>query len=675
MPGKRTIVLVGPSLGGKTSLLESMLAIGKTIPRKGTVKEGNTVGDASPEARARQSSVEITIAGASFDGWDATIVDCPGSVDFVAETYNALLGADAAVVVAEPVAERALTLAPLLHMLDQHGIPHVLFINKVDRAAAALRDVLPAIQEVSSRPLVLHEVPIRDGDAVTGYVELVTETAFAFRPNAPSDPIAVPPSVLERERQARTQMLEKLADFDDALLEKLLDDKVPSAEEIEASFARDLAEDRIVPVFLGAAERDNGVRRLIAHLGALVPAPDVTAARRGVAAEGPPLAQAIKTFAGGQGGKLTVARIWRGRFNDGDVVNGHRIGGVYRLMGTTQTKVDHAEAGEVVAFGRLDGVRTGDAIAPGDKAPEPALPRAELPPPTFALAIHAERRDDDVRLSPALAKLMDEDPSLVAEQDAEVNQLVLHGYGDIHLNIAFERLKNRFKLPVVSARPRIPYKEAIRKPVTQHGRFKRQTGGHGMFGDVHIEIKPLPRGSGFVFNEHVVGGSVPRNFIPAVEAGVREYLPRGPLGFQVVDLSVTLFDGSFHSVDSNEMSFKLAARGAMTEGMPKCSPILLEPINHVDISVPASATSKVNQLVNARRGQLLGFEAKADWLGWDVISARIPAAEMQDLVLELRSLTQGVGLFTSRFDHLAELSGRIAEHIVQANAETTAKAS
>ncbi|MGH6718641.1 MAG: elongation factor G, partial [Alphaproteobacteria bacterium] len=546
---------------------------------------------------------------------------------------------------------------------------------KVDRAAAALRDVLPAIQEVSSRPLVLHEVPIRDGTAVTGYIDLVTEKAYAFRPNAPSDEVALPESVRERERQARTQMLEQLADFDDALLEKLLEDQVPSSDEIAASFARDLVEDRIVPVFLGSAEHDNGVRRLIAYLVALVPEPGVTAARRGVAAEGPPLAQAIKTLTGGQGGKLTVARIWRGRFNDGDVVNGHRIGGIYRLMGAAQIKIDHAEAGDVVALGRLDGVRTGDSIAPGDGAPEPALPRAELAPATFALAIHAQRRDDDVKLSPALAKLIDEDPSLAFEQDAEVNQLVLHGYGDIHLNIAFERLRNRFKLPVESTRPRVAYKEAIRKPVTQHGRFKRQTGGHGMFGDVHVEIKPLPRGSGFEFSEHVVGGSVPRNFIPAVEAGVREYLVKGPLGFQVVDVAVKLFDGSYHQVDSNEMSFKLAARAAMTEGMPKCAPILLEPINHVEISVPASATSKVNQLVNARRGQLLGFEAKAEWPGWDVIVANIPAAEMQDLVLELRSLTQGVGVFASRFDHLAELTGRIADHIVQAHAEATAKAS
>lgn len=675
MTGRRTIALVGPSLSGKTSLLESMLSIGKAIQRKGSTKEGNTVGDHSPEARARQSSVEVTFASARFGDAEFNLIDCPGAIDFLAESHNAVLGADAAIVVAEPVAERVLPLAPLFHLLNQHQIPHLLFINKVDRAAAMLRDVLPAIQAVSGRPLVLHEVPIRNGDTVTGYVDLVSGQAYAFRPDAPSDQIALPASVKERERSARTEMLEKLADHDDHLLEKLLEDQVPSPDEIEQSFRHEVADNQIVPVFLGAAEHDNGVRRLIQHMTAMAPGPAATAKRRGIADASPALAQAIKTFTGGQGGRLTVVRVWRGAFADGDTVNGQRIGGIYRLLGATQTKIDRAEAGDVVAFGRLDAVHTGETLVAGDAAPGQPLPRAALPPPTYALAIHAQRRDDDVKLTPALAKLVEEDPSLRVEQDAATNQLVLHGYGDIHLLIAFERLKNRFKLPVASERPKVPYKEAIRKPVTQHGRFKRQTGGHGMFGDVHIEIKPLPRGTGFEFAERVVGGSVPRNFIPAVEAGVREFLVKGPLGFPVVDLSVTLFDGSYHSVDSNEMSFKLAARTAMAEGMPKCSPILLEPINHVEISVPSSATSKVNQLISGRRGQVLGFELKADWEGWDVVAANIPAAEMQDLILELRSLSQGVGTFESRFDHLAELSGRVADQIVQAHAEAAAKAS
>jgi elongation factor G len=675
MPDRRTVALVGPSLSGKTSLMESIAFVCKTTHRKGSVRDGSSIGDFSPEARARQSSVEVSVAHAVGHGVEFTLLDCPGAIDFACETYHALMGADAAVVVAEPVAERAMTLAPLFHVLNRFQIPHLLFINKIDRHGGLLRDVIPAIQAISGRPLVLHQVPIRAGDTVTGYVDLVSEQAFAYRPDAPSDQIALPEHVKEREFAARTEMLERLADFDDALMEKLLEDQAPSADEIEASFCRDVAENKVVPVFVGAVEHDNGVRRLIAHMAQMVPTASATAARRGIGGDGGALAQALKTYMTGQGGKISLVRIWRGAFADGDVVNGNRIGGVYRLMGGQQHKIDRAEAGDVVAFGRLEGVRTGDTLAIGDRAPERALPRPEPAQPVYAMAIHAQKRDDDVKLSGALAKVVDEDPSLVVEHDHDTNQLVLRGHGDMHLHVAFERLKNRYKLPVIAERPKVPYKEAIRKPVTQHGRFKRQTGGHGMFGDVHLEIKPLPRGSGFEYGERVVGGSVPRQFIPAVEAGVREYLARGPLGFPVVDVSVTLFDGSYHSVDSNEMSFRLAAKAAMSEGMPKCGPVLLEPIWHVEVSVPNAVTAKVNALISGRRGQILGLEAKADWEGWDVVSAQLPQVELHDLILELRSLSQGVGTFTSRFDHLAELTGRLADQIVQANAEAQQKAS
>ncbi len=675
MPDRRTVALVGPSLSGKTSLMESIAFVAKAIQRKGSVREGTTIGDFSAEARARQGSVEVTAAHLTSHGIAWTLLDCPGSIDFASETYHALMGVDAAIVVVEPAPERAMTLSPLLHVLNQFQIPHLLLINKMDRAGALLRDVIPAIQAVSGRPLVMHQVPIRDGESVTGYVDLVSETAYAYRPGAPSDQIALPDSVKERESAARTEMLEHLADFDDGLMEKLLEDQALSADEVEASFCKDVIDNQLVPVFIGAVERDNGVRRLLAHMARMVPTAAATATRRGIAPDGPGLAQAIKTYLTGQGGKITLARVWRGAFGDGDVVNGHRIGGIYRLQGGQQQKIDRAEAGDVVAFGRLEGIRTGDTLAQGNAAPAKPLPRPAVPAPTFAMAIHAEKREDDVKLSAALAKLVDEDPSLGVDHDHETNQLIMRGQGDIHLNNAFERLKNRYKLPVTAARPKVPYKEAIRKPVTQHGRFKRQTGGHGMFGDVHLEIKPMPRGSGFEYGERVVGGSVPRQFIPAVENGVREYLVKGPLGFPVVDVSVTLFDGTYHAVDSNEMSFKLAAKAAMTEGMPKCGPVLLEPVWHVDVSIPNSVTAKVNALISVRRGHILGLEAKADWEGWDVVSAEVPQTELHDLILELRSLSQGVGTYTCRFDHLAELTGRLADQIVQNHAEATQKAS
>ena len=280
----------------------------------------------------------------------------------------------------------------------------------------------------------------------------------------------------------------------------------------------------------------------------------------------------------------------------------------------------------------------------------------------------AADRNDEVKVSGAVTKLMDEDPSLRFEHEDDTNQWLLWGQGEMHLRVAADRLKNRSGLSINVERPKVPYKEAIRKGVSQHSRYKKQTGGHGQFGDVHIDIKPLPRGSGFQFDEKVVGGAVPRQFIPAVEAGVMDFLSKGPLGFPVVDVSVTLTDGQHHAVDSSELAFKTAGRMAMSEGLPKCNPVLLEPILHVDISVPSELTARVNSVVSSRRGQILGFDTRPGWQGWDILSAQLPQSEMHDLIIEIRSLTSGVGTFTWKFDHLQELQGRLADEVVEAYA-------
>ena len=666
MTDVRNVAIVGPSLSGKTTLLESMLFVSGAIGRKGSVKDGNSVGDSAPEARARQMSTEISAARATFDGVTFNFLDCPGSIEFQAETRNAVIGCDAAVVVYEPVIERAMTLAPVFKFLSDNNIPHIVFINKMDRTSTMMRELIPAMQEVSVRPLLINQVPVRDGEHVTGYVDLVTEKSYLYKPGAASEETEMPDSVKERENEARTMMLETLADFDDTLLEKLLEDETPSTEEIIGDLHDTLGDGNLVPVLIGAAELENGVRRLLQHLAEWTPDARTTAEHRGIAA-GKPVAQVLKTFHTQHGGKLSLVRVWSGTIKDGETVNGERIGGVYHMTGAHQDKIDKAEAGDVVAFARLDTARTGDTLTVGGAAPSPKdeLARAEPLPRLHGLAIHAERREDEVRLSAALQKIQDEDPSLNAEHDGDVNQLILWGQGDMHLNVAFDKLKQRYGVAVAAERPRVPYREAIRKPVTQHGRFKRQTGGSGMFGDVHVNIKPLARGTGFEFVNSISGGAVPRQYIPAVEAGVKEYLERGPLGFPVVDVSVELFDGKYHDVDSNEMAFKLAARSAMNEGMPQCSPILLEPIVQVHIHTPNGATSKMQQLVTGRRGQLLGFEPRDGWKGWDTITAHMPQAEIQDLIAELRSLSQGVASFAATYDHLQELSGRIADQVVE----------
>jgi elongation factor G len=667
--GPRSIALIGPYLSGKTSLLESMLHICGATHRRGSVTEKNSVGDSSAEARERQMSVEVNAATFNFMDDSFTVLDCPGSIEFLQETLNALVGVDAAVVVCEPDPDRALALAPLLKFLADQNIPHFIFVNKIDKARGRIQDLLAALQANSQKPLVLRHLPIRgDGadERITGYVDLALDRAYVYRPNAPSQVVQLPRALAETKQRARTELLEKLADFDDHLMEELLSDVTPPREEICADLAKDLQDGLIVPVLLGAGQTDHGVRRLLKALRHEVPEAGLAAMRAGVdAADRAFVGQVLKTYITAHGGKLSLTRIWSGAIKDGATLNGDRVGGVLRLLGAESQKLGEARAGDIVALARIEHARTGDTLREG-RGEGDACARAVQLPPVYSLALRAVNRNDEVKLSGAIAKLTDEDPSLAIEHQAEAHQMVLWGQGEIHLRVAMSRLKNKYGLAVDGSRPRVAYKEAIRRAVSQHGRHKRQSGGHGQFGDVYIDIKPLPRGGGFTFESKIVGGSVPRQYVPAVEDGVREYLAAGPLGFPVVDVAVTLTDGSYHTVDSSEMAFKTAARIAMSEGMPKCDPVLLEPIVHVEVMAPAEFTAKINALVSGRRGQILGFESRPGWVGWETVIANMPQSEMHDLIIELRSLTQGVGTYTWRYDHLQELTGRLADQVLAA---------
>jgi len=665
----RNVAIVGPYLSGKTSLLESLLFVTGAISRKGSIKDKNTVGDSSAEARDRQMSVEVSVANTQYEDINFTFLDCPGSVEFAQETYNALIGVDAAVVVCEPVCDRVLTLAPLFKFLDDWEIPHLVFINKMDRANNNFMDVLHALKTVSSRPLVPHQYPIGQGEELIGFIDLITEQAYHYHPGAPADPVPFPTQLKEQEHAARAEMLEELANFDDHLLEELLEEIEPPQEEIVADLKMELGADLIVPVFLGVAEKDFGVRPLLEALLREAPEPNTIKERRNISVKGDALlAQVLKTYFTPQGGKLSLVRVWQGVLTDGTALNGVRAGGLYRLTGQQQTGVQEAKAGEIVAVGRLEGIKTGDTLSNNSGKPELELPKAEQLTPVYALAVTAEKRNDEVKISTAFAKLTEEDPSLAWEQHGDTREVILWGQGDIHLQIALDRLRRKYNLPMATHLPQVPYKETIRKPASSvHGRYKHQSGGHGQFGDVYLDIKPLNRGEGFNFDEKIVGGVVPRQYIPGVETGVREYLVHGPLGFPVVDVAVTLINGSYHTVDSSEQAFKQAARLAMQEGLPQCQPVLLEPIAAIEISTPKDFTSKAMQLLTGRRGQVLGYEAKDGWKDWDKISAYLPQAEMRDFIIELRSLTMGVGFFDWKYDHLQEVPDKVAEKVVASN--------
>jgi elongation factor G len=661
--GPRSVALVGPYLSGKTTLLESILLITGAVGRKGTIAAKNTVGDSATEARERQMSTEVNVASTSFLDDRLTFLDCPGSIELLQETQNVLVGVDAAVIVAEPDASKALALAPLFKALADRGVPRMLFINKMDKGPEDLAQVIEAIGAMTEAPLVLRHLPLREGEALQGYVDLASSRAFAYEQNNASKRVDLAADRQDEVELARYEMLERLADFDDTLMEKVLEEVTPEPDEIYSNLTRDFQEGLIVPVLLGAGEYDHGVRRLLKFLRHEVPVASAAAARAGVPDDPGVVAQVLKTFHTQHAGKLSISRVWAGTVKDGMTLNGERAAGLFRMLGHNTEKIAEAGPGEVVGISRLDSAATGQVLVDGKEAPE--LPRAAKLTPVFSLAISADKRDDEVKLSGALARLTDEDPALVYDHVEATHELVLRGQGDIHLRLAADRLRNKYGLAVSSRRPRVPYKEAIRKAVQQHGRHKKQSGGHGQFGDVHIAIKPLPRGTGFEFQDKIVGGVVPKQYIPAVEAGVREYLVRGPLGFPVVDVAVELYDGQYHAVDSSEIAFKTAARIAMSEGMKQCQPVLLEPILKVEVMVPSEYTPRVNQVVSGRRGQVLGFDARPGWPGWDVVSANLPESEMHDIIVELRSLTQGVATFRAGFDRLQELTGRLADNVIQ----------
>jgi elongation factor G len=666
----RCIALVGPFLSGKTTLLEAILARTGGITRQGKVAEKNTVGDNSPEARDHGMSVSLNVADVSFLGDNFTFIDCPGSVEFQHEGALALAGVDAAVVVSEPDPKRVAALQVILKSLEDRGIPHFLFLNKIDSFSTPVRDIIPMLQPASSKPLVLRQIPIWENGIATGFVDLASERAYVYREHAQSEIVELPESVAAREKEARFHMLEQLADYDDALMEQLLSDMQPPNDHVFNDLAADLRQGLICPVLLGSAEKGHGIFRLLKALRHEVPFVEDTAKRLG--ADGAKsAAYVLKSYHTGHGGKLSLARVLSGDIADGATVTGgsgrpERVAGVFSLRGEEPVKRGVARAGDTVALGRLDGIRAGDTITT-EKEARVRLAAPDAPEPVLAAAIGLKDRKDEVKLSSALAKLLDEDPSLAVEHTQDTHQTLLRGQGEMHLRVAFERLQRKHGIAVERLKSQVPYKETIRQPVEVRGRHKKQSGGHGQFGDVVIRIEPQPRGSGFRFADTITGGVVPKQFIPSVEIGVEDYLKTGPLGFPVVDVAVTLTDGSYHTVDSSDMAFRQAGRLAMSEGMPKCQPVLLEPINWVEITVPSEATARVNAIISSRRGQILGFDARDGWPGWDVVTAHLPASEMDDLIVELRSATSGVGTYRTRFDHLSELVGRLAEQVLSAH--------
>jgi elongation factor G len=558
----------------------------------------------------------------------------------------------------------------ILRELEDQKIPRFLFLNKIDKADASIHEVLGVLQPASRNKLLLRQIPTFSGDIITGFVDLALERAFVYKEHAPSEVVPLEGDSLDREKTARFSMLETLADHDDELMEQLLEDIQPPRDKVFDDLSRELREGLVCPVLFGAASRTNGVLRLMKALRHESPGIADTVKRLGLQPGSHPVAYVLKTINTAHGGKMSVARVLAGKIGDGTNLAGPdgeagRVAAVFKLMGQHSEKRGPAEAGDTVALGKLDHAKTGDALTDGQQ-PHPPLAKLSPHAPVLSIAVVAKERKDDVKLGQALAKLLEEDPSITVVHNAEAHEVVLWGQGEMQLRVATERLADRFGIATVSHKPTVGYRETIKRGIVQRGRHKKQSGGHGQYGDVVLDIKPLPRGSGFTFTEEIKGGVVPRNYIPSVEEGVIDALKHGPLGFPVVDIAAKLVDGSYHTVDSSDMAFQLAGRLAIHEGLPQCQPVLLEPIYQVEIVCPSEATAKMNALMSGRRGQILGFDTREGWSGWDVVRVQMPETEIGDLIVEVRSATAGVGSFTFKFDHMAELVGRTADQIVAA---------
>jgi elongation factor G len=661
--GTRAIALVGPAGAGKTSLAEAMLFAAGATDRLGSTASGSSIGDSSPESRQRGGSTELNLYNFKYLDDEFALIDVPGSIGFAADGARAVAAADLAIVVVDPDPARAPLAAPALRMLDELGIPHLIYVNRIDQAHGRIRDLLTALQPMSVSPLIARQIPIWDGEKVSGFVDLALEYAFKYRAGKESERIEIPADLHDREIEARTHMLEQLADHDDELLEQLLMDETPTREKVLKDLARETGENIGVSVLFGSATGSWGVRRLLKALRHEAPSPQAAAARLSVS---DPSMYAFKILHGSIG-RLALARVLGGKISEGSDLKTQdgehaRAGSLFKVQGEKTQKIGEARAGDVVAVAKVDSVKGGQWLGAG-KLPPPV--EIEFPARNCALAIEPADRKDDVKLSGALQRLTEEDAGLIVEHDDANHEIRLRGINDEHLNTVISRLKRRYGVEVKSHAPAIGYRESVRKPVRQHGRHKKQSGGHGQFGDVIIEIRPVGRGDGFQFEEKIHGGSVPKQWIPAVEEGVREAMAKGPLGFQVVDVAVTLVDGSYHSVDSSELAFRLAGRLAMQEALTAAHPHLLEPMHRVTVVCPSSATSRITSAVAGRRGQMLGMAPRDGWTGWDRVEALLPEAELGGLEAELRSQSQGLATYEAQFDHLAELNGPLADKVIQ----------
>jgi elongation factor G len=644
----RCIAVLGAAGSGKSTVVDRLCGL---------------EGGSAPAA----TSYETRAAHFRFIGDDWTALDCPGSLEFLQQSMDAMLAADAAVIVVSPLPEQAVLAAPYIRLAESAGVPAFLLVNRIDEAEAPARDIVEALQGYSKHPVVLRQIPIREGGKIVGAVDLVSERAWRYREGQPSDLIEIPADLVDREHEAREEFLESLSDYDDWLMEELIEERAPATGPVYSICARVLQEGAMTPAFIGSALHGNGMFRLMKALRHEVPGVEALAGRLGNAKAAVFLARNRKHV-----GMTAYLRALAG-IKPGDELGGNNLGPLSTVGDAKPAPVTEAKAGDVVAAIKSEHLRSGCLYGAGEGAAEaPGWHRALSP--LLSVGLKAANDRDDAKLSEALHKLVVEDLSLRVSTDAETGAHVLEGQGTLHLRRAREVMAEELGVATVEAPIAPTLRETITKPADVHYRHKKQTGGAGQFADVKLKVKPAARGEGFSFEQTIHGGSVPRNYFPAVENGAKDATERGPLGFPVVDVHVNLYDGSAHNVDSSDMAFRIAARGGTRQALEEAGPVLLEPVYDVKFSIPSIYTGSLNPMVSSRRGQVMGFDRETDAEGWDLFRAQLPGTALEGLIADLRSITQGVGRYEAEFSHYHEVYGKDAEKMVEKRAEMLAEA-
>jgi elongation factor G len=675
----KNVGLFGHGDSGKTTLTEALLFASGAVTRMGDVEQGNTTTDFDEDEIKRKISINAALAHVDWKGARITFLDTPGYADFVGDAISAVRVVDTCCFVVSGVDGVEVQTEIMWERAAAVKAASMIFVSKLDRERASFERTMDDIRETLGGNVVPLSIPIGEEHGFRGVIDLIS--GKAFEPDGPgkSKEVPVPNELADALADGRDKLAEAVAETDDVLLEKYLEEGELSGEEIAQGLKRGVRERTLIPVLCGAASRGIGVPEFLDFVQGVLPLPeelgDVTGtvpgkeeeATRPRSVDAPMCALVFKTLADPYVGKLTYFRVFSGVFkSDSTVLNSthkknERVGQLYQVTGKEQTSVPRLAAGELGAVAKLAETFTGDTLC--DKDQPIVLPTIEYPAPLMSLAVAPRTKGDEDKLSTALGRVSEEDPMLTVRRDTEINQTLISGAGETHLDVVVEKMRRKFGVDVATDIPRIPYKETIRKKIEAEGKHKKQTGGHGQFGHTWLRLEPRDRGEGYEFTEKIVGGSIPRQYIPGVEKGVVAAMQDGYLaGFPMVDMSVTVYDGSFHSVDSSELAFKMAAAKAMREGFSKADPVLLEPIVNVKVTVPDTYMGDVIGDLNSKRGRILGMEPRGKM---QVVSAQVPLAEMSRYSIDLRSITGGRGVFSIEFSHYEEVPEHTAQKIIE----------